>query len=224
MPYFCEKSKCYKDGTHRLKGIRSLLADWYWPHTPKQKGGGCRFGQRIGRQVDRELTTWVKEGGYLPKSVHPYTTKLVSFFQEMKWRPVAAQYVVGGVAFGSIGTALDLVMRNAENELLILEIKCGFDGYWQEAKDDMKGLSKVANTPCHQAMAQLLFGHLLLIRTQPLRPKHAYVVNVNKTGVRTYSAKECEWGRELLKDLEQKVLARKSRVPAPPRIRRRYRR
>lgn len=212
------------EGNHKLKGIRSLLQEWYWPEEEKKNlKGGSRGGKRTGSQVDRELTQWTREGRYefLPtRKIHPYTTKLINAFKAWGWRPVSAQHPVGTKAFGSVATAIDLIVKNEQGDIILVEIKCGYDGYWEKPNGQFAApFADIPNTPCGQAMAQLIFGHFLLTRTQPhIVPKFAYVVNANKSGVTRHAASTFEWGKRLIIDLHKRIQLRIDGQRPPPRV------
>lgn len=133
-PYFCVQQKCYKLGRWALKGVNKLLAEWYYSEQAREERknlGGTHRGCMVGRRVDREISEWAnKRAGkeYLihpPRELHPYTIKLIKAFHIWGFRPLKAQFVVGTFALGGCGTGLDIVMRNAKGELVIVEVKCG---------------------------------------------------------------------------------------------------
>jgi hypothetical protein len=175
--------------------------------------GGTFFGQRTGRRVDREISQWAKGGlGIhalkLKQPMHKYTTQLIKWFHAKGWTAVTSQYVVGSLEFG-IGTPIDLLMRTKDGQLVEVEVKAGFDTYFETPTGNMKEpLQDVPCSPLNQARCQLIFSHFLLCATTALRPKQACVIVVNKTGVHPYSM-TVDWHKDLIKDLQKKCIKKK---------------
>ncbi len=218
IPYFCFKTKCYRLGRFPLKGVRPLLCEWYWPQEEEQKGancgGGTLFGLSTGRRVDREISDWARNyQSFLhdPSRVftlHKYTQKLISAFEVWEWTPLKGQYVVGARNWGNAGTAIDLIMETADHKVIIVEVKCGYDGYWQKPSGKLAApLSHIDNTPLIQATAQLLFGYFLLVKTTQHRPSLSYVVNVNKDEVMRYKP-PADVAQAILIDIEARCKQR----------------
>jgi hypothetical protein len=211
-PYFSVRDKCFKVANIKLKGIRPLLQEWFWPDEDKRKvSGGCWNGQEIGRRVDREVSNWAKYPSsdrtsetLLSSRVHPYTKKLIRAFVLWKWTPVTSQLIVASKKLGGIATAIDLVFRDDLGRLIFVELKSGFDGYFEESHGSFSfPFQDVSNTPLHQAMAQLLFGYLLYKESGQDLPALAYVVNVNKGEVSRYLIDQA-WGPRFLSYLPER--------------------
>lgn len=154
--------------------------------------GGTVFGRFIGSRVDREISAWASSLGQLKcnekdnKPFHAYTQRLIQKFKEWGWKPVQGQYCVGTLSTG-VGTAIDLLMRDREGRLVAVELKCGFDGYFQTPVAMMKPpFQKIPCCPLNRARMQLLFGYALLLLSSNLRPASLYVINVNKSEIDAY--------------------------------------
>lgn len=202
VPYFSARDKCFKVGRIPLKGVRPLLEEWFFQtearaSAPTPRGGQWR-GQDIGRQVDQEISSWAKcPKKFVASTAHAYTRNLIAAFRTWGWKPVTGQLCIGSLSF-TVGTAIDLVFLNTDQQMIIVELKCGFDGYWQTPTGMMLApLDDVPNSPLHQATVQLLFGELLMNLTTRHRPVHAWVVLANGLGVTRFNAHRVPFVRTL---------------------------
>jgi hypothetical protein len=90
--------------------------------------GGCQLGIEVDEMVDH----WVSSG----RPFVPDTTLRSRMFEEIRSRltieglvPVASQLPVGCVGL-RLATRVDLVCRGRSGGLVLVEIKCGFDTYY----------------------------------------------------------------------------------------------
>lgn len=85
-------------------------------------------GRFYGNQADRNLVVWVNEGIF-PKDNDPRFDAIRNALLEKKWIPIAAQVPVG-CSHLRLATKIDLICQNIQKELIIIELKCGFDDYF----------------------------------------------------------------------------------------------
>jgi hypothetical protein len=89
-----------------------------------------RSGKFIGNKVDRELDRWVKKKRL--KNPHPYLLLIQNVLKQNEWTPIASQLDLACSAL-RLGTRIDLICENNEKELIIIELKCGFEDYYDVA-------------------------------------------------------------------------------------------
>lgn len=84
-------------------------------------------GRYTGNLVDKQISDWVNGA-----SIHKPDPKFAVILQclaKQKLTPVASQVDIGCSTL-RLGTRVDLVCENEDKELVIIEIKCGFDDYY----------------------------------------------------------------------------------------------
>ena len=95
--------------------------------------GGKSGGRRRGSAVDAQLTKIANTGRLPSNPPLKLTSMLLKAFERKKYALISGQRGVASVAHG-IGTALDLVCLDERNdELVLIELKCGFDGNRMDA-------------------------------------------------------------------------------------------
>jgi len=88
---------------------------------PKKRG---RFH---GNQTDRNIVLWIEKG--LSDFQDPRFEAVRRVVKEKRWIPVAAQIPVG-CSHLRLATKIDFICQNIHKEIIILELKCGFDDYF----------------------------------------------------------------------------------------------
>lgn len=178
-------------------------------------------GKDRGNQVDAEMKDWVKlktrhrlKRNVKPQTFqtfingsHEYTRKLIKFLEMKNWEPIKAQSLVGCIK-ARVATPIDLVVKNDKGELILIEVKCGYNGVWKKTwtKKHMKvkapGFTHLNANAYVYATIELVWGWMLYNTTHPVhKAKEAYVINVNdKKEVDAYKI-ETQLGLDLIKYL-----------------------
>ena len=160
-PYYHPLHKCYKLGQKSLRGLATVLKDRFFPEyvIPRVGGGGKNGGQKRATKVDKELSAWAQsQGKSWPKRMHGYTRKVIdTTTREWKWRPWTGQFVVHDSRYNTgTATALDLAFISPRRELVPVELKTGFHGYWHHSQGFFREpLGDIQNCPHNQASLQL---------------------------------------------------------------------
>lgn len=162
--------RCYKTGDGKaLRGITKLLNAKLFSNGAhlgeaiKGDGrGGCwrgpGGGRRRGRAVDTQMTRLVNGSKAARRGARMMKlTRLVFTTLRMhNLEPLVAQRVVHD---GVIGTALDLVCQRGEDELVVMELKCGFAGD-RDAPALLAGRVQTMAPPCAKAKDSVYNRHL----------------------------------------------------------------
>ena len=98
-----------------LKGVTEI----------KQK----KRGKYIGNSIDKQLTDWIERTGVQPNASDPRLIRIMDVLKEQNWTPVTSQLALGCSSL-RLGTKLDLLCRDSNGCLIIIEVKCGFDDYY----------------------------------------------------------------------------------------------
>jgi len=125
MASFDNKLKCFTAADSKLVGITRLLRRVFWPaysfkRAPESSGAACKRGggMALGRLVDRQVSNLDKA------PTHPYARRAFEALRAAGLAPVASQVAV---RFERLGTAADLVARDAKGSLCVVELKCSVD-------------------------------------------------------------------------------------------------
>jgi len=195
----------------RARGIHKLLKEILYPNTDilkqtlysqrrkkkkkrKHKGNALVSAQQRGCQIDRDIMVWSKEGDRADmKEMHPFSRKLITAFYEWKWTPVEAQGYVG-MEQCRVATAFDLLVRNADKQLVLLEIKsdtgCLFESTDEKhiPRFEHPGLSGFYNNGLNRALIQVALTARYFHATRPSHQKihQTYVVRVDDDRVKRY--------------------------------------
>ena len=203
--WFDPRIKAYRCGYLPMKGVRPLLEKWFYPRfkVPEHKSGDkdAWRGLQRGRLVDREITCWAN---HKPTKHSKFTRMLIQAFKTWGWRPVKAQVVVGHDR-ALVGTAVDLLVRDKRGRFVVVEIKCGGEGYLTKSAGALEApLQTVPNCTLFHYILQLLITQLLFKRVYK---KHslAYVVVVSNAGVRRYSPSAYSWKKLALETIVNKI-------------------
>lgn len=122
----------YKHGLrHMVGGLTTFLKSSFYRHVKvsKRKTSGCikqASSKRLGNRVDRELVDYCKTGK-VKKNAHQLTHVIVRYMAAHGYVPVAAQLpvVIQATLSKTIMTQADLIVRDAEGRLHMLEVKTG---------------------------------------------------------------------------------------------------
>jgi len=127
----------------------------------------------------------------LVKHRRVYTDRLIKYLVGQKWRPVHAQLVVHNPR-ESIATKVDLVCQRDNGSLVVVELKCGFDGKALRSCTAHKMLAPfhmLNDCPFHQHQVQLAFTYHMFCHSfmkgsrEPVPNIHAVLIYVRETHV-----------------------------------------
>jgi hypothetical protein len=172
----------------RGRGITAVIREKYYPtyefrrgsgglvgDTPGQPGAakkkGKGGGMARGRLVDSEIQRWVEgtmpKGPKALKNLHPFSRAFIALTQRLHLTPVASQVVVRDERC-NIATLVDFVFLNAKARTVVIELKCGFEGYNEVSTGRMQGeFSYLTNSPANQHRVQLALTHSMFETTFP---------------------------------------------------------
>jgi len=195
----------------RATGVHNLLKRTFYPNTDilkqlvsdkkkkstSSKSKGRRIhtllsAQKRGCRIDRDILVWSK-GGNRYKRMHPFSCKLITAFNEWKWKPVEAQGLVG-IEQCRVATAFDLLVQNDKQQLILLEIKSD-TGHSFESTDEKRipwfehpDISSFPNNGLNRALLQvaLTARYFHATRGGDQTIHKTYVVKVDDEGVKRY--------------------------------------
>lgn len=172
------------DGKYkRLQGLLRRLKACYWPEnnyfkakksqksakgiTKRSKG---KFQGLIkGTKVHKELKDFVQlDGKNFKKNrkyLHNYSGRILNAIIVRKgWKPFLPEFDIFDEVLG-IGTSIDMVCLDKEGNLILLEFKTGYKGYFEERDGFMRhSLATFPNTVLNQATLQIVTAGLILER------------------------------------------------------------
>lgn len=201
---------CFMFGKYLYgRGITTEIQKQFFPagwslftQAGSTRGGGCDKG----KQVDNELRAWthlVNRPRVKPETIAKHvatycveTCAIINEFQRRGWTPVNAQLVVG-CRRSRWATAIDMVAREvATDQLVLLEIKTGYEGTFQNELNNNKHRMKLqdgkwAATPLRFAWIQILWGWVLYCKSHPrsalkLPFRNVAVINVVDSRVNVF--------------------------------------
>ena len=177
------------------------------PSKKRKRGDG---GKERGKRVDEELSRYVLDQ-VERKTYHLYTIKCIRALKHWGYQPSTCQVNIYDEDIG-IATAIDCLVLNRKKEMVLLEIKTGFEGYHDESTHFMtKPLTGIANTPKNQHFLQLLFMCIMLDKKYGISLyERAYVIRICDAGV--YRYKLPDWATEKRDIMYQMFIDRAKRV------------
>lgn len=152
------------------------------PKKKRRDGGMSR-----GRRVDVEIERWIKgelrpivQGslrgvpppsgglrGRSPLPTHPLARAFVTLTRRLGLVPVGAQVVVRDEQL-DLATLVDGVFVNERGRVVLVELKCGFEGYNDTSNGRMRRpFQRFTNAPKYQHQLQLAFTRCMFERTFP---------------------------------------------------------
>lgn len=214
----------YMDGKKkiRMSGAYGLVRRWYFKDftfCQRKKGakatGAIRQtveqGKQLGSRVDREILYWASNQE-LPRKAHRYSKQLVATFTKLDWKPLASQNIVG-VPECKFATAFDLLLENKEKELVLVDVKTGYETHWSESNgqtlsrplQDLPSSSE-SHSWCQMAVTAIGFIASNFKKTQKRPLKHVAIVRTSAQGVNVYH--KPSYFDRLLNDTKQRLLNR----------------
>lgn len=158
-------------------GAHKLLAKWFYPtwsyeksrysKEPEEQNTKHKVSKRQtpeaaigrGKKVDADLQYWT-ENGVLPEKAHACSRSLVRYFGRNKLKPFRAQRIVG-IPNKRVATAIDLVLKDAEGKLVLVETKTSTNNaYFDKAGGQLLSapLNDVPSSASSHALLQACFG------------------------------------------------------------------
>jgi hypothetical protein len=89
-----------------------------------------KHGRFRGNLADQQLSTWANEGILPGLNMDSRFDYIRNIIVEKEWIPVCAQLPVGCKEL-RLATKIDLLCRDAQGKIIIIELKCGFDDYFE---------------------------------------------------------------------------------------------
>lgn len=134
-----------------------------------------KHGLREGNRSDDHLSRWANEGAVPKAGADPRFDYIAQVLAAQRWLPVAAQCPVG-CADLRLATKIDLVVQDVLGHIRILEIKCGFDDYFDvQNQGPMKHpFQHVPASFRNKAFLQLMVTEYLFHHTRHSWSSHEY--------------------------------------------------
>jgi hypothetical protein len=149
MSYHFKRKAFYAPDGKRCKGITKLLKKHVGIAPPSLGEAGGGGGLKRGKTVDREISAFISRGS-APK--HPLSKAFFALLRKLKLKAIKSQVVCG---IGQIATACDVIAKDADGTLVLIEQKCGYQNC-RDTNKNMKGVLKdLKCTANNCAFAQL---------------------------------------------------------------------
>jgi len=169
---------------------------------------GCDGGREFGEYLDDEyaqlVERWIAESvpfvprsfRRLPPTTSPHLRALLDFHYTNRWQPLFTQYRVFAPGLG-VGTRIDEICIDAEGNLIVVELKYGYDQYREFGNACMNApLDDVLDSPQHQHMLQCGLPALMLQRHWKVKVGGAFVVYVTDGEVYPLPVAAWFWERQ----------------------------
>lgn len=237
--------------------VSTVMAHWYKQQVkagllprplkaPKgrSQGSGFNFGKRRGTFVHQLLHDWftLSKAQFALKhpQVHDWMLQLFDLIAEHAdgWVPMLPEFQIFDEEL-RIGTAVDLIARDRDNNIVLLEFKTGYSGFFAEKHETRfyrgpfsRTRLGLAFSPLHDAQLQLWLAMLILKRRYgiPYARMKAYVLNVGHgvcnahfTSTKFIQDHEAEIVAALQAWRRQQEVAKEAGKPSTPHARKRKR-
>lgn len=163
-------------------------------------------GQTLGAMIDREWESVIR--GIAQRKVHlttqninamqvsPYTRELLHFHRRNGWQPLFGQFAVFDPALG-VGTRIDEICFDSNGNLIIVELKYGYDKYREFGNAVMDGpLSDCLDSPQHQHMMQCGIAAIMLELHWKVKVDAGFVIYVTDGEVHPVPVGDWFWARK----------------------------
>lgn len=140
-PQWSEKDKVlvFEPGHTYARGLTKTLMAAFTPEfsaTVALQGvihiKAKKRGRHEGNRTDHHLDRWANQGDQPPPGQDPKFDYIRQVLQDQRWLPVASQCAVGCQHL-RLATKVDLLVTDLQGRLRLVEIKCGFDDYFDVA-------------------------------------------------------------------------------------------
>jgi len=112
-----------------------------------------------------------------------YTRMIIDAFRHWRWTPVCSQFPIFSETVG-VFTFIDLLMNDEAGNMVVVEIKTGYDLYAGRGSNHMNWpLEQLSNAPIMQHALQVLIAEQILVREYNVHARDAVVVTVTRAGV-----------------------------------------
>lgn len=213
----------------KLRGVAKLLSESVWSggfhkwasdgrkgSAWRGKDGGLRRGKAVDAQVSR--LSKLSEAARRKSKMLKLTKMTFSAMSHHDLTPIGSQRVVLD-SKRKLATAIDVICQRGKNELVLVELKCGFAGsrtapaLSNGSQCYMKGcLSKAKDTVLHRHFAQLaatscLFkseiGTMRALKRKDVDRVSSVLLYVNEEGSELFSMPEwwVKKGKQLLEEI-----------------------
>ena len=152
----------------------------------RQKGKPRTYGMKLallrGKRVDDQLKAWTE--GKKTKRRDLLTKQIIDACDSWGWTPLESQVAVG-IESARTATAFDLLCQNTKRELILIEVKTGFEGYWKTSKGQKLEHPAVAHVPSNPKTHAVLQAAVTSIYTEATRGvaiDHVYVLRSYSEG------------------------------------------
>lgn len=192
-----------------VKGLTKVLAKTFYSdyeyianqYQPTNSSGlsNPHEGLRRGRIVHEQLQdygnkTSTRKFQKMNPKLHEYSRNAIAWLLKYDLEPLFSEFPVADQTL-SMGTAVDMVCSDQEDNLVLIEWKNGMNNYIHRGSDKMQGPFEqpVVNSPLNQAFLQLCFTKLFFLASTGIEAKHCFVVNMNEEGVTHYELPDSFW-------------------------------
>jgi len=149
-------------------------------------GTNHRNGVAMGIRTGGQLARWARsKGAVLPRhGGNRFTKAFIEKSAAWGWTPVDGEHLVKDDAAG-VATGVDLVMRDAADSTILVELKCGSNGIWDAhlpgALTGPHPIPLYANSAKHHALIQLAVTRAVYARHHHIDPARvrAFVVRAS---------------------------------------------
>ncbi len=193
------KSKC--------PGITPLLRQAFYPtyeykHLKNQVSSGATSmtdgierGKIVHKQLEDifNLTANTFKELYKSKDLHDKTYQAVISLRAQRMSCRIAEFPIYS-PFGKFATKIDAVCVNENDELIIIDWKCGMDAYITRGSGMMESPFELfSDCPLHQGFAQLLMEVNMLRLHYGVKVDRAYIVQMKQEDVTDWYELPQEW-------------------------------
>lgn len=192
-----------------VKGLTKVLANVFYPeyeyiankYQPINSSGlkNPHEGLRRGRIVHEQLQdygnkTSIRNFQKMNPKLHEYTRNAIAWMMKYELEPLFAEFPVADETL-SMGTAVDMICADQDDNLVLIEWKNGMNNYIHRASDNMQGPFETdfSNCPLNQAFLQLCFTKLFFQASTGITVKQCFVANMNEDGVVHYELPDLLW-------------------------------
>lgn len=177
----------------RLGGLHNFNQRLFYPGfvyptfkpDPKSNNGapaGPVGGKMLGIRVDNNISHYLQGHTRYENMCHPAQRVISAITNHLKWTPAGAQITIASLAYRT-ATQADLICRTQSGDLALVEVKTGYEGYFDTYQTGMMHgcLSDVPNTCYNQWQLQMLWMKTVLRDEYDLDIPYANVRLVHST-------------------------------------------
>ncbi len=164
--------------------------------TPKGKQRELK-GQARGSKVHEELCTYARmfhvdrsEFKRQHAAPHRYTIKIIVALERWGLTPYYGEFNIYDEYVG-YATAIDMVCTDTNGDVVLVEVKTGFNGCFQQGTKPMEGPlgTFLSNAPVNQALLQAMLMENTVRKRYNIRSASGVVIHVDDSGVKMWTPK-----------------------------------